>query len=94
VLKSDHLVLDRDHPDTPERRDGHTVAPNALGKLHDSRTRFYKILPAYDRPLAGTDGGGIGSSAKTRYDNVATYRPPKLTEALSGGDPEVEPVPD
>jgi hypothetical protein len=94
ALKPDHLVLDRAHPDTEARRDGHTVAPNALGKLHDSRTRFYLALPTYDRPLVGTDGGLTGSSAKARYDEDATYRPPKLTEALEKGDPKVEPVPD
>ena len=94
ALKPDHLVLDRDHPDTPERRDGHTVAPNALGTLHESRKGFYLVLPAYDRPLVGTDGGRTGSSAKARYDADATYRPPKLTEALEKGDPRVDPVPD
>jgi uncharacterized protein (DUF2235 family) len=94
ALKPDHLVRDREHPGTPERRDGHTVAPNPLGRLHDSRTSFYLVLPAYDRPLIGTDGGAIGSSAKTRYDKDATYRPPRLTEALNAGEPTVKPVPD
>jgi hypothetical protein len=51
-------------------------------------------LPAYDRPLAGTDGGRTASSATARYDEDATYRPPKLTEALEKGDPTVAPVPD
>jgi uncharacterized protein (DUF2235 family) len=93
ALKPDHLVPDREHPDTDERRDGHTVAPDPRGTLHDSRTRFYLALPAYDRPLAGTDGGGIASSAKTRHDEDGSYRPPRLTAALSAGDPNVKPVP-
>jgi uncharacterized protein (DUF2235 family) len=93
-LKPDHLVLDREHPDTDERRDGRTVAPLPTGTLHNSRTRFYLALPAYDRALAGTDGGWVGSSAKTRWDDDASYRPAGLSKAVSGGEPRVTPVPD
>jgi uncharacterized protein (DUF2235 family) len=93
-LKPDHLVLDREHPDTDERRDGRTVAPLPTGTLHNSRTRFYLALPAYDRALVGTDGGWVGSSAKARWDDDASYRPPGLSKAVSEGEPKVTPVPD
>jgi uncharacterized protein (DUF2235 family) len=94
ALKPDHLVPDREHPDTDERRDGHTVAPDPGGTLHNSRTRFYLALPAYDRQLVGTDGGWVGSSAKTRWDGDASYRPPGLSKAVSAGEPKVTPVPE
>jgi uncharacterized protein (DUF2235 family) len=93
-LKPDHLVLDRDHPDTDERRDGRTVAPLPTGALHNSRTRFYLALPAYDRALVGTDGGWVGSSAKTRWEHDVSYRPAGLSKAVSQGEPRVTPVPD
>ena len=38
-------------------------------ELHNSRTRYYRLQPAYDRRLAGddgaeVDGGALASSAK------------------------------
>jgi uncharacterized protein (DUF2235 family) len=94
ALEPGRLALNRERPDSDERRDGRTVAPDPRGTLHNSRTRFYRALPAYARTLAGTDGGAIASSAKIRHDADGTYRPPKLTAALSGGDPKVAPVPE
>jgi uncharacterized protein (DUF2235 family) len=94
ALRPDHLVLDREHPDTEERRDGRTVAPDPRGTLHNSRTRFYVALPVYNRQVVGTDGGWVSSSAKARWDEDASYRPPGLSAAVSAGEPQVTPVPD
>ena len=87
-------MLDRGHPDTDARRSGHTLAPDPRGTLHDSRTRFYVALPAYDRPLVGTDGGWVAASARARWDEDASYRPPGLRDAVAAGEPHVTPVPD
>jgi uncharacterized protein (DUF2235 family) len=94
AFKSDHLVVDEIDRGSDARRAGRTVAPDPRGELHNSRTRFYLALPAYDRPLVGTHGGGIGSSAKARWDEDGSYRPPGLAAAVSAGDPKVAPVPD
>ena len=84
---------DRSRLRRPPRR-AHRRARSAPAQLHDSRTRFYLALPAYDRPLVGTDGGWVGSSAKLRWDEDASYRPPGLGDAVSAGEPKVTPVPD
>ena len=68
-----------------------------MAELRYSRTRFYRLRPAYDRPLAGkdgarVDGGSLASSARTRYDEDPGYRPPSLSEAAA--DREVTPVRD
>jgi uncharacterized protein (DUF2235 family) len=86
AFKPDHLVLNKAglHP---QRHRAIEVAPDPGGELHDSRTRFYRRLPAYDRRLAGdngadVDGGSLASSAKTRHDEHASYRPPGIPEWL------------
>jgi uncharacterized protein (DUF2235 family) len=94
ALKPDHLVLDREHPDSDERRSGQTVAPDPRGTLHDSRTRFYRALPTYDRPVVGADGGWVAASARVRWDEDGSYRPPRLRDAVAAGEPHVTPVPD
>jgi hypothetical protein len=94
AFKPDHLVVNLADRQSDARRAGRTVAPDPLGELHDSRTRFYLALPAYDRPVVGADGGWVASSAKARWDEEASYRPPGLAPAVSGGEPKVTPVPD
>jgi uncharacterized protein (DUF2235 family) len=82
--------LARRQTDAEARREGVEVAPDPLGELHDSRTRFYRLLPAYDRRLAGengaaVDGGSLASSAKIRHDEDERYRPPGLSDWLGDG---------
>lgn len=90
AFKPDHLVRKQTGFDVEARRAGIAVAPDPRGELHDSRTRFYLLLPAYDRRLAGedgaaVDGGAVGSSARTRHDEDDRYRPPGLSEWLAAG---------
>ena len=90
AFKPDHLVVTETGRDPEARRAGISVAPDHGAELHDSRTRFYRLLPAYDRRLAGdegaeVDGGALASSAKTRHDEDGSYRPPGLSEWLAAG---------
>jgi uncharacterized protein (DUF2235 family) len=98
AFKPDHLVLKKTGFDPKSRRAGIEVAPDPGGVLHDSRTRFYRMLPAYDRRLAGdegskVDGGSLASSARTRHDEDGDYRPPGLAEWLAAAG-DVTPVTD
>jgi uncharacterized protein (DUF2235 family) len=75
AFRPGHLVVKQDF-DPARRREGIELAPDPLGKLHDSRTRFYKLLPPYDRQIAGVDGGVVAPSATARREQDPTYRPP------------------
>jgi uncharacterized protein (DUF2235 family) len=91
VLSDHHLVVDRAKRDSPARRAGIVVAPDPVGELHNSRTRFYLMLPSYDRRLAGdhgakVDGGSLASSARTRHGADRGYHPPGLDDWLAGGE--------
>ncbi len=90
AFKPDHLVVTPTGLDPEARRAGRQVVPDYSATLHESRTRFYRLQPAYDRRLAGddgaeVDGGAVGSSVTTRHDTDGSYRPPGLTERLAAG---------
>jgi len=90
AFKPDHLVVKETGFDPEARRAGISAAPDYGAGLHNSRTRFYRLSPAYDRRLAGdegaeVDGGALASSAKTRHDKDGSYRPPGLSERLAAG---------
>jgi uncharacterized protein (DUF2235 family) len=90
AFKQDHLVVKKTGLDVKARRAGADVAPDYAAALHDSRTRFYRLLPPYDRRLAGdegakVDGGALASSAKRRHDGDANYDPAGLSEWLAAG---------
>ena len=81
AFRPERLSLMEPSTDVDEpRRAGIDVRPDARGKLHDSRTGFYKLLPAYDRSLAEVAGGALASSAKARHDGDSDYRPPGLDD--------------
>lgn len=82
AFKPDHLVLG-EPADSDERRTGMTIAPDPMGQIHQSRKSFYKLQPAYDRPLVGTAGGMVAPSAEQRHDADPQYRPPGLVEWLA-----------
>jgi hypothetical protein len=95
AFKPDHLVVTSPAVDDEARRAGIHVAPDHAAELHDSRTRYYRLLPAYNRLATDegkdVDGGAVASSAKRRDDDDGTYRPPGLSEWLAAGKP-VTPV--
>jgi len=81
MFRPDRFVLKPPSEEVDEpRRAGLEVRPDARGRLHESRTGFYRLLPAYDRALAGengavVDGGALASSARRRRDEDDGYRP-------------------
>jgi uncharacterized protein (DUF2235 family) len=98
AFKPDHLVVDRAKRKSEARRAGIVLAPHPLGELRNSRTRYYRLMPSYDRRLSGedgakVDGGWLASSAKTRHDAKRDYRPPGFEEWLAAGG-QTTPVPD
>ena len=97
-FKDGYLVVDRATRTPRVAGPGIVVAPDPSGELHESRTRFYLLLPSYDRRLAGdkgakVDGGALASSARTRHDADGGYRPPGLDEWLAGNG-TISTVPD
>ena len=73
-----------------QRRAGVQVAADPGGTLHDSRTRFYRLLAAHDRGLSGddgaeVDGGSLASSAKQRHDDDGTTARAGSPSGWSGG---------
>ena len=91
-FKPDHLIRKQVGFDPKKRRAGIEIAPDPLGELRNSYTRFYRVMPPYDRRLAGddgaeVDGGALASSAKTRHDMDAGYRPPGVAEWLAADRP-------
>jgi uncharacterized protein (DUF2235 family) len=80
----DRLVAVGGEPDEKLRHLGVQVAPNALGRMEESRKGLYRLFRAYARPLPA-DGAAAASSAVRRRDETTDYRPPKLAEYLAAG---------
>lgn len=72
-----------------------TVNPEPLGRLHNSRTKFYRLIRPYSRPIGTTDPAdeSAASTAALRYDKDPEYRPANLAAYLgSARPPAVQPV--
>jgi uncharacterized protein (DUF2235 family) len=92
VFKPDHLVVTTPAADDEPRRAGIHVTPDYAAELHDSRTLYYRLLPAYVRMRpegrpAEVDGGALASSAKRRHDEDGGYRPPGLSQWVDAAKP-------
>jgi uncharacterized protein (DUF2235 family) len=80
------------HPDAfpavvaPGAREALAVHPDPLGRLHDSRRAFFRLLPPLHRPLGQRDPAHeyVASSAVERRDSDADYAPPGLVAYLAG----------
>src|SRR5690606_13589720 len=59
--------------------------PNFLKAPDESRKRFYKLVPAYFRPIGKTESGfeELHSSVKERYHKDPDYRPKNLVEYMN-----------
>jgi hypothetical protein len=94
-LRPDHLVV-TERPDAAQRAQGIEVAPDPLGRLHDSLNGFERLLRPRERRLSIRQGMPVGialaSSAVTRYERDSSYRPPGLADWLTG-DGTIEEVP-
>jgi uncharacterized protein (DUF2235 family) len=86
VLRTDHLVV-TERPDAAQRAQGIEVAPDPLGRLHDSLNGFQRFLAPRDRRLSTRDGDPLGSavasSTLTRHERDSSYRPPGLAEWIT-----------
>ena len=87
VFRQDAFVRPEDGG--PRVFDGRTfpVDPDPLGKLHDSRRTFYRLLRPYVRPIGKEDPGSesVASSAVRRRDALAKqYAPRGLVAYLRG----------
>jgi uncharacterized protein (DUF2235 family) len=69
------------------------VTPDPLDDQHNSRTGFYRLIPAYDRKLGVTDPQHeyVAMSAVERYKNLPSYAPAGLVEYLDG-EPQFMPI--
>jgi uncharacterized protein (DUF2235 family) len=76
------------------RRTGEHVSPDALGQLHESRKRFYRLLPRFVRGIGTTDGTHehVASSAFERHQLMEGYAPANLVGYLGGKSPRILPV--
>jgi uncharacterized protein (DUF2235 family) len=73
-----------DSEDTAPNVDAYTsIEPIALGKLHNSRTRFYRLSRPYVRAIGVTDHPNeyVASTALTRVKEDPFYRPAPLAAA-------------
>jgi uncharacterized protein (DUF2235 family) len=68
------------------RGDRPVVGPDPLGKLHDSRRGFYRLQPAFSRPIGKNDPASeyAASTAVRRRDKDPDYAPDNLTAYLAG----------
>ena len=57
----------------------HPLAPNATGKIHDSRTGVYKLMHGIDRPIDTNGNQYVHESAIARWDADASYCPRNLS---------------
>ncbi|MFI9833209.1 DUF2235 domain-containing protein [Streptomyces sp. NPDC051913] len=85
----------------PEKSIDFRVRPDALGTLHDSRTKMFKLAKPLHRSIAAAlndqgepDGNEfLAVPAKERYDQEPGYRPPELERYLADADRiRLEPV--
>jgi uncharacterized protein (DUF2235 family) len=62
------------------------VGPDPMGKLHNSRTAFYRLLRPYDRPIGRDDPvhEAVAATAVRRHERGRDYAPSCLVTYLKG----------
>ena len=93
TFKSDYFQRAPDGVDDQLRRLGAQVAPDALGKIHESLEGVFRVAPHHPRTLTGVDGGAVASSAVRRREELDDYNPPGL-DAYLAARPRVTDVQD
>ena len=53
----------------------HPLAPDPLGRMHDSRNGFYKLVHGTDRPIDTSGTQRVHESVLARWDRDPSYRP-------------------
>ena len=68
---------------TPTGRE-FVARPDPLGTHHESRTRFYRLVRPYLRPIGGSDNSfeAVASTAMQRREKLADYKPANLSSYL------------
>ena len=86
ALSDDRLVRNDAAGLSDARRQGIEVAPDPLGCLNDSRTRFYRLFPTWDRltkpETREGSGMALSDTVRARRQALAQYRPPGLDDWL------------
>jgi len=73
-----HFAVSADAPLTEARYLGEELAPDALGSIHESRNKWYVLLPRHRRTLADHNCQSAASSAVQRLAERRDYSPPSL----------------
>lgn len=70
------------------------VGPNALGPRHESRTKFYRLVRPFIRPIGAAEPRheSVASSVVQRWDDDDGYRPTNLATYLDGSGSRVTDV--
>jgi uncharacterized protein (DUF2235 family) len=61
----------------------HPLAPDPLGRMHDSRKGFYKLVHGTDRPIDTSGTQRVHASVLARWDRDPSYRPANVRAWLA-----------
>jgi len=64
------------------------LAPDALAERHESRTSFYRLLPAFVRPIGDWPAAreAVHESALQRFHELDAYSPRNLARYIDSSD--------
>jgi uncharacterized protein (DUF2235 family) len=86
AFEPNHFQMPAEGIDHERRHLGTQVAPDALGKLHDSLKGFYLLMRRHTRALTA-DGAAVASSAVRRHRETGDYDPPGLDQYVKDRKP-------
>jgi uncharacterized protein (DUF2235 family) len=80
ALDPERLAFCDQPPEDPRRITAVCVAPDALGRIHDSRKKWFRLFPRHRRPITPDHltREAVASSAIRRRDRKPEYRPGQL----------------
>lgn len=69
---------------SPSQSTDFKVAPNPMAPAHNSRTKFYRLMRPWNRPIGALPDGRewLAATAETRYDEDEQYQAPALMAYL------------
>ena len=84
AFEPDHFVVQTE-PVDERRRVGKDIAPDALGRIHESLKGFFRLAGSHRRSLTEPDSEAVASSAVRRRKERTDYAPPELDGYLAAG---------
>jgi len=90
VFKPNHFVVTSSASKGEPRWLGQQVAPDALGKIHNSMKPPYTFLWRHRRKLTDRDHQSAASTAVRRLDGLEVYRPRSLARWVKDGRSQTE----